>query len=409
MLFFLMINKMRKNILVLSHVYPGAGVPDTFTPVVHYFVKEWRQMGYNVRVVSIWNYFPCFYYMAPNWLKKMAIKKFGCVLPEKQLPDDISYELDGVRVYRYTLKKIMPASRISEKQLDELSLKIERALCEETFVPDYIISHWATPQIYVSNKLKKVYATAKTALILHEDGKRIKQYDNWRELVANVDVWGYRSLAIKQSFESEFGEKKRSFRCCSGIPSHYLENLPKREWNHRNRYIYVGYLLRRKFADVAIKAVAEACTNSEFQFNIIGNGEMQIDLENLVFNEQLQNSVHLLGRLKRDQILSYLDSSDVFVMISKNEVFGLVYLEAMARGCVVIASRNEGMEGIIVDGYNGFLCEAGNQNELIGILTKINSLPPEKLQEISCNASRTAEQYTDVAVARNYINYVKQL
>ena len=41
-------NSSNKNILVLSHVYPGAGVPDTFTPVVHYFVKEWIKMGYNV-------------------------------------------------------------------------------------------------------------------------------------------------------------------------------------------------------------------------------------------------------------------------------------------------------------------------------------------------------------------------
>lgn len=400
---------MSKNILVLSHVYPGAGVPDTFTPVVHYFVREWQKMGYNVRVVSIWNYFPWFYYIAPKWLKKVAVKKFGCVLPEKQLPNDISYDLDGIKVYRYTLKKVMPASKISEKKLDKMSMKIEQTLSDEAFVPDYIISHWATPQIYVSYKLKQLYQNAKTALVLHEDGMRIKQYDNWRELVANIDVWGYRSFAIKQSFENEFGFQIRSFRCCSGIPSYYLKNRPKREWVHRNRYIYVGYLLRRKFADVAIKAVAEASSNSDFQFNLIGNGEMQMELVDIIHKEDLQDCVHLLGRLKREQILTYLDKSDVFIMISKNEVFGLVYLEAMARGCIVIASKNEGMQGIIIDGYNGFLCEAGNQKELVGILTRINLMPSEQLQEISINAMKTAEQYTDVAVARNYINNVEQL
>ena len=42
-------------------------------------------------------------------------------------------------------------------------------------------------------------------------------------------------------------------------------------------------------------------------------------------------------------------------MISKNEAFGLVYLEAMLAGCIV-ASRN-GIDGIIIDGYNGFLCD----------------------------------------------------
>ena len=42
-------------------------------------------------------------------------------------------------------------------------------------------------------------------------------------------------------------------------------------------------------------------------------------------------------------------------MISQGEAFGLVYLEAMARGCITIASRGEGFDGIIKDGINGFL------------------------------------------------------
>ena len=101
--------------------------------------------------------------------------------------------------------------------------------------------------------------------------------------------------------------------------------------------------------------------------------------------------------------------SDVFIMISKDEVFGLVYLEAMARGCITIASKNEGMEGIIIDGYNGFLCEAGNHDELCKIIRIINDLPKEKINEISQNAINTARKYTDEAVAAQYINNVENL
>lgn len=49
----------------------------------------------------------------------------------------------------------------------------------------------------------------------------------------------------------------------------------------------------------------------------------------------------------RNQVVELLDSSDVFVMISKNEVFGLVYFEAMAFRCITIASRREGVDEII--------------------------------------------------------------
>lgn len=397
-----------KNILVLSHVYPGAGVPNTFTPVVHYFVREWVKMGYNVRVVSIWNYFPFFYYLAPNWIRNLAVKRFGCVLPEKQLPNDTEYELDGVKVYRYTLKKWMPATEVPTSKLDSLSSKIAEAIDKEKFSPDFIISHWATPQIYLSKKLKDLYHS-KTALVLHEDGIRIKQYNNWQELVAQIDVWGYRSLVVKKEFEKIFGQQPRSFRCCSGIPTSYLTNKPNRNWTLINRFIYVGYLLRRKYADVAINAVSDLYKNEDYQFQVIGNGEMTQELKKLINDKHIDNNVHLLGRLQREKVLSYLDNSDVFIMISKNEVFGLVYLEAMARGCITIASRNEGMEGIIIDGYNGFLCEAGNEKELISILIKIKSMSVEKLNEIATNAIHTAEKYTDVAVARDYIDNVEHL
>ena len=45
---------------------------------------------------------------------------------------------------------------------------------------------------------------------------------------------------------------------------------------------------------------------------------------------------------------------NVWIMISKNETFGLVYLEAMARGCITIGSRNQGIDGVINHGVNGF-------------------------------------------------------
>ena len=111
--------------------------------------------------------------------------------------------------------------------------------------------------------LKKEYG-AKAALVLHENGLKIKEYDNWQELVDSIDVWGYRSLSIKNDFENYFGPHNRSFRCCSGIPKSYINDTLKRNWHLRNRYVYVGYLLKRKFADVAINAVADSYGKSPY-------------------------------------------------------------------------------------------------------------------------------------------------
>ena len=93
-------------------------------------------------------------------------------------------------------------------------------------------------------------------------------------------------------------------------------------------------------------------------------------------------------------------------MGSKSEVFGLVYLEAMARGCITIAARNEGMDGIIETGKNGFLCEAGNADELTSIIKRINSLSADEKRQISENARHTAEELSDFNVAKRYLEAV---
>ena len=57
-------------------------------------------------------------------------------------------------------------------------------------------------------------------------------------------------------------------------------------------------------------------------------------------------------------------NADCFVMVSSREAFGLVYLEAMAKGCIVIGTKGQGIEGIVKHGENGFLCKARDVNEL---------------------------------------------
>lgn len=67
-------------------------------------------------------------------------------------------------------------------------------------------------------------------------------------------------------------------------------------------------------------------------------------------------------------------------MISTNEIFGLVYLEAMAASCLTIASKNGGVDGIIKCEKNGFLCEEGNDKELHSILNRITKKKLMKYQ-----------------------------
>ena len=66
----------------------------------------------------------------------------------------------------------------------------------------------------------------------------------------------------------------------------------------------------------------------------------------------------------------------------------------------------QGFDGIIEHGKNGFLCEAGNMDELAEIIREIRCMSPNDLQEISNNAIETARQLTDQKAAKAYIEKV---
>ena len=394
-----------KKILLISSIYPGPDVPSIYTPVVHYFAKEWVQMGYNVRVIHTSNYFPSIYYWVPTWLRYYIASKKGFALPEKRLNKEFTFLWENVSVYRVPMKKIMPGKGFHITTMNEACRKIVNYLNTEDFMPDYIIGHWVMPQAHLLYKLKNIYNCPIT-LVLHDDGHQFCYYREVNKILNSIDAWGFRSEKIRVLFEKKFGKRENKFICMSGIPSAYLEGIRKRNWIQSNRYIYVGMLIQRKHPDKLIKVLHDMYGDESYTANIIGSGGMDVELELLVQILGCEKNVNLLGRLERSKVMEYLDNSDIFVMISENEVFGLVYIEAMARGCIVVASRGEGMHGIIEDGVNGFFCKAGDVDELRKILVKINSMTALEKKRISENAMYTAAQHTDKKMAALYLNSV---
>lgn len=394
------------KILVLTSIYPGEGIPKGFTPVVHYFTKEWVKLGYEVCVMHCCTYFPSIYYKAPKWFRKIIQNRIGFALPETRFDKEVEYEYEGVKVHRIPMKKILPMGNYPNLELKKACRRAERYLKKEGFVPDHIISHWLNPQLVLMSYLK-AQTGAVTTMVLHGVSSKEKRlFKDWDRLVENVDNWGYRSLKIKEEFEQIYIRPTCSFRCFSGIPEYYTQNIPYRDGSFRHRYVQVGMLMKRKFPDKTIEAIASVYGDDNYTLRLVGNGAMRERLESKVSRLGATKRICLLGRLPRKEIIPILDQSDVFILISRGEVFGLVYIEAMARGCIVIASRGEGMEGIIIHGENGFLCEAGNAQDLANVIQQIKNLTNEERDKISKAAMATSLKLTDVAVAKDYIDTV---
>lgn len=171
------------------------------------------------------------------------------------------------------------------------------------------------------------------------------------------------------------------------------------------RYLFVGSLIKRKNLIEVIDAFNEHAEDND-ELIIIGGGPDEERISQYIKSSVHSDKIRMLGRISREEVMDYMNSSDVFALISSNEVFGMVYIEAMLSGCITIASKNGGVDGIIKDGHNGFLCEQGNSKMLSTIFADIKKLQADDKFEIQKNAQETAKRFSETEVAENYLKEV---
>ncbi|HEY5588075.1 MAG TPA: glycosyltransferase family 4 protein, partial [Candidatus Paceibacterota bacterium] len=119
----------------------------------------------------------------------------------------------------------------------------------------------------------------------------------------------------------------------------------------------VGRLEKEKGYDDLLTAFAQ--TYSNWNLEIIGEGNERKHLENLISDLNLNNKVRLIGAVKN--VDSYFNRAQIFIMTSKYEGFPNSLCEAMAFKLASISYECPfGPSEIIKNGYNGILVEPGN-------------------------------------------------
>ncbi len=140
---------------------------------------------------------------------------------------------------------------------------------------------------------------------------------------------------------------------------------------------------------------------------IVGSGQEMETYKHFIKTYQLEEYVLLLGR--RHDIPQILKSSDIFILPSLNEAFGLVLLEAMMAGLPIIATRSGGVPEIIEHQENGLLIPPQSEDAIVAAIKKLLTSPElcqkmsEKNQEnvkrkfdVKGMVKKTEEVYSDV-------------
>ena len=123
---------------------------------------------------------------------------------------------------------------------------------------------------------------------------------------------------------------------------------------------------------------------------LVGDGPELHQAKNLTRELGISEKVFFLGKSKRiEQITSI---SDVFLLPSEKESFGLVALEAMASGVAVVSSNVGGLPEVNKDGVTGFLNEVGDIEGMIAsVLTILND--KDTLDRFKTNALEHSQKF----------------
>lgn len=132
---------------------------------------------------------------------------------------------------------------------------------------------------------------------------------------------------------------------------------------------------------------------------IIGGGKEVEEMKTLIRERELNNVLYI-GPIAYDKLITYYSKMDLFIFPTiLHESLGLVGLEAMAAKVPIIASRIGGITDYVIDGYNGFFFNPGDFKDLANKIQKYINLNDNEKETMISNARKTADMYRDNIVS----------
>lgn len=168
------------------------------------------------------------------------------------------------------------------------------------------------------------------------------------------------------------------------------------------RYIgYVSRLEKDKGWDVFLKMAAALRDDPDLGFLVVGSGDEETAFDQLAAQLGLTDRLQRLPLLSQNQIAEVFSTLDVFCFPTcrKSESLGLVGLEAMACGCVVVASDTCGPGSYMQEGLNGFTFSAPDVDTFVRQVQRALALSPEEKDRLQAGMAKTVARYTPEAAS----------
>ena len=375
------------NILVVCH----HGLYQNYTfSFVHNQAKAYAAAGHHVRVII------------PVPLgKSFCGSRFGPLLHTEQV--------DGVSLY---FVRYLSASNFGKK-----GFNVHSAVCAigsqlkvilKDFQPDAVHAHTLGLDSHIGAWLKKKLCCPLVVTTHGSDTEIPLKRGEHAELKAACDEADC-VVAVSRCL------RERLLTCGTKTPvqvilNGFMTNCSANSGEKRPfTMLQVGHLIESKRNAVTIRALAILRKKyPEMTLKIIGAGVLRQTLETLVDDLGLRDAVTFTGEVPNPEVLSAMAESMFFVMPSKPEGFGIVYLEAMSNRCITIGTQGEGIAELIESGKNGFLVPADDPEAVADAICWC-VMYPDKAEEIARQGYLDTKELTWERNAEHYVQLFKEL
>lgn len=313
--------------------------------------KALKKAGHEVTILYADTYSikcikECFFYeeQEQESIQGISIYRSKCFCPKKH----------GMEGYKEAFAREI--IKLWDKYLKNKKTDIIHAHCA-------VWAGYAAMQLSEKTRIPYVVTEHATLFQLHREEISSKN----SEVIRQVFQKAVKVICVSRAFAKLLSDYRKDIEIIGNVVDFDLFQLTKeKKAPHPLTFLTVCYMeeeaqLKKKGLDILLQAWSKVQKNiPQARLLIGGGGKAQVLVKQWVEAYQISDSVTFLGALKREQVAEYMQKCDCFVLPSRYETFGVVYVEAFACGKPVIAVANGGPDDF-VDESNGILIAANEE------------------------------------------------
>jgi teichuronic acid biosynthesis glycosyltransferase TuaC len=395
-------NAATPSILVISHLYPQRARGH-----LGVFVSEQVRalVGIGASISGVVVPVP----LVPWPLPLLSIRWRQFADAECARTDFASVAVDFPRYLAFP-RRFLPA--VSAASLCRAVLR-DAALAERVRSADVIVAHTALLDGEAARRLSRALSTPYVVFVHGADLRenlREDAPDAVRATVAAVLREAAAVVAVSEAVARGIRSRVTGLRDVrvlhNGVDPTLFSPEPRDSDDGRGtaptlRTLSAGRLVDTKANDLVVRAIAMLSARGlSVEHTIAGDGPEMGRLRRLATELGIADRVRFTGAYPHGDLPALMRGSDLFVLPSWDEAFGIVYLEAMASGVPVIAASDGGATDIVTEGADGWLVGPRDVEAIVDAIAGFAAMGPADREQMSSAARRKAEAFTWEANAR---------